>query len=213
MEKRSLSAQPQERIRLDGKPRIIYHEINMKGIKGRNKSAAAFLSFVFFTSSVSAQSLVELANKEQLRRENVKGKKSLVITNADLERSKLKPALSPSPAEIKAEEIKPETLQEGTQPEPATPQESPAELSKAQASLESLEEKWKRAEEYLELLTLKMNALWLEFYSMGSMTSKDSIQQQIFETNIKLEKARLDAEQAKKDYEQALAKKKQTEIR
>jgi aspartate oxidase len=53
------------------------------------------------------------------------------------------------------------------------------------------------------LLTLKMNALWQEFYSMDDMTPRDHIQRQISETYLKLQKAQIDAEQAKKEMEEA----------
>jgi hypothetical protein len=35
-----------------------------------------------------------------------------------------------------------------------------------------LEEAWKKAKEYVELLTLKMNALWQQFYGLSDVQNK-----------------------------------------
>ncbi len=53
----------------------------------------------------------------------------------------------------------------------------------------ALEDKWNRAQELVDLLTMKMNALWQQFYSLDDMTAKESIQLQIGETYEKLLKA------------------------
>lgn len=62
-------------------------------------------------------------------------------------------------------------------------------------------EKLKHAQEYVELLTLKMNALWQEFYSMDDMTSRDWIQQQISKTYEKLLKAQEDEAKVRTQFE------------
>jgi vacuolar-type H+-ATPase subunit D/Vma8 len=55
-----------------------------------------------------------------------------------------------------------------------------------------------RARELVDLLTMKMNALWQQFYNMDNMETRDKVQLEISETYNKLldaEAARLRAEE------------------
>lgn len=59
------------------------------------KRVIAVLSLPLFLSSfLLSQSVVELAKKEKERREKLKGKKTIVVTNYDLKKVKKKPAVS-----------------------------------------------------------------------------------------------------------------------
>jgi len=66
---------------------------------------------------------------------------------------------------------------------------------------DSLEEAWKKAREYVDLLTLKLNALWAEFYGQTDMKSKDYIQMQISETYEKLTRAQEEEASLRQEYE------------
>jgi hypothetical protein len=191
------------------------------------KIISIFISFSFCGLTLvlaQEENLVELAKKERERRESLKGKKVKVITNKDLENLTKTPALTlppqPQPAEPQGlteatsagtapsvvHRVTVENLPEQMQPETGTRLSSPP--SGSDASTASLEEAWKKAQEYVELLTLKMNQLWAEFYSQTGMKSRDSIQQQISETYDKLLKAQEEEARLRKEYEDQINRKK-----
>jgi hypothetical protein len=173
--------------------------------------ALAILTLIL-SSLLFPQTLAEIAQKERERRAGLKGKKAVVITNADLAKLRKKPALeTPAgpPAQAAEETSSPETAP----PAPAEPQEKPAaETPAAQEpvanDLKSLQERLNKAQEYVELLTLKMGALWQQFYSQEDLTTKDAVQQSIAETYIKLEKAQEEEIQARRDLEAFLGQQK-----
>jgi len=68
-----------------------------------------------------------------------------------------------------------------------------------------LEDVWNKAQEMVELLTMKMNGLWQEFYSLDDMTAREKIQLQISETYEKLLKAQTDETKARKDLDDFIA--------
>jgi len=172
------------------------------------------------------QNLAELARKEKERREALKSKQAKVITNKDLENLQKTPALI-----IKGQEA---TTSEGTPPAgsaqtPSSPSvvhrvtvenppasqstySSPAGVAGQSSSVDtmssSLETSWKKAQEYVELLTLKMNALWQQFYNTPEMSTRDNIQQQISETYEKLIKAQEEETRLRAEYEKQLNQKK-----
>ncbi len=195
------------------------------------KLASLTLGLCFLaTSSIFAQekSLAELAKKERERRESLKDQKVKVITNKDLEKLTKKEAFTLPPGN-------PELSQPGTavaaegqfelqtgQPSvvhrvnviPA--QEQPRGSAEMPASggenrdreVAPLEEAWKKAQEYVELLTLKLNALWAEFYGLSDMKTKDYIQMQISETYEKLLKAQEEEARLRQQYESQVNRKK-----
>ena len=63
------------------------------------------------------------------------------------------------------------------------------------------ESRWQKAKEYADLLELKLNALWQEFYSMDDMTSRDKIQQEISATFEKYTQARQEEARTLADFE------------
>lgn len=172
--------------------------------KGLVSSFVLFLCVCF----LSSQSLVEVAKKEKERRAKLKGKKSIVVTNEVLEKKKRESSLSIRPLDPLLSEVS--TVSEIPERRPLDHIPPQALSDKEQTSffdLESLEAIWNEAQEQVALLTLQLNALWHKYYNMNDMTPRDLIQQQISETYLRLQKARQDAEQAKKDLEEARLKK------
>jgi len=194
------------------------------------KLLTIFLSLTFFGLTMllaQDQELVELAKKEKARRESLKGQKTKVITNKDLENLTKTPALTLSGqtqftvseqqvSQVQSTESTPSVVHRVTV-------ENPAEISRTQAATQesgqpseegvdtrgtSIEAAWKRAKEYVELLTLKMNSLWQEFYSLSDMKSRDYIQMQISETYEKLLKAQEEETQLRMEYEKQINQKK-----
>ena len=89
---------------------------------------------------------------------------------------------------------------------PAEPAEqSPQELdAKQNELLEAASEK----QEMVDLLALKMNALYQEFYGLDNQKSKELLQLQISDTYDKLLKAEADAAKARKEVEAFIADRK-----
>jgi hypothetical protein len=183
-------------------------------------SAKRALVLAFLISTVSSllfpQTLAEIAQKERARRAALKGKKATVVTNADLAKLKKKPALEtpPAPAAPVTEEVvSPEPLPSP----PAEPLEQPAPaLSPAQTpappDLKALQDRWDKAKEYVELLTLKMSALWQQFYGSQDTAVKEALQQSIAETFIKLENAQQEETRARQELEKFLGQKKEEPV-
>lgn len=168
----------------------------------------AFL-FLFGVSFFYSQSLVELARKEKERRAKLRGEKVIVITNAELVKLKKKPAVSVTQIETPEGESLEVEMPLITPPAEAeqSPQSEDTEAEVLQG-LDELESKWNKTKEYVELLTLKMNALWLEFYSLDDMAPRDNIQREISETYLKLQKAEQDEEKVRIELEQIRRKRK-----
>jgi hypothetical protein len=169
------------------------------------KISVTFVLFLLGVSFLGAQSLAEMSRKEKERRAALKGKQT-VVTNDDLGKVKKKAAMTESvpgeaePAQGAPEERSPAAggrTPEKTPPadqapaEPAPEAGNEASLSDQELSRQraALEDKWNRALELVDLLTMKMNALWQQFYSLDDMTAKESIQVQIGQTYEKLLKA------------------------
>jgi hypothetical protein len=177
------------------------------------KTCSLFLLFVFSGSLVFSQTLAEIAQKERERRASLKGKKAVVVTNADLARMKKKPALEVPPPEVPPETAEPEAAESAppTVPQAAVPPPAAAPLpeSAAQATLQDLQARWEKAKEYVELLTLKMTALWQQFYALDNLTTRDALQLSISETFVKLEKAQEEEAKALQELEKFLGRQKQ----
>jgi len=188
------------------------------------KSLAIVVLPLFLASLLFSQSVTELAHKEKERRAAMKGKTGAVITNADLAKTKKKPAVEVAEPDKPAAESQAsgETAPPASQPaageKPAEPKpaDKPAPADETalaekdfKARLNELATKAKDAQELVELLTLKMNSLWQEFYNLGDVKSREFTQFQISETYEKLTKAEADALKAKKDMDDFLATAKQ----
>lgn len=179
------------------------------------------ISFFLASILVFPQTLVEIAKKERERRESLKGKKGMVVTNAELAKLKKKPALEIPLAAVESEtggsrpqEPPPEPLPETASQagEPVLPGPSGEAAGKGPASglplnetsLKTLQERWEKAREYVELLTLKMGALWQEFSNAENPGARESIQLAIAETFLKLQNAQEEEEKARQELEKFL---------
>jgi hypothetical protein len=157
--------------------------------------AFSFL-ITLLVSFLYPQTLAEIAKKERERRAKLKGRTSVVVTNADLAKMKKKPALETPPAPPEPATESAEAPETSATPPPTTtePQEpsttlAPSPESGAPADLKALQQRWEKAKEYVELLTLKMSALWQQFYGLVDAGAKEAVQQAIGETFIKLQDA------------------------
>lgn len=175
-------------------------------------------------SSLLSQDLNAAAKKEKARRAAIR-QKVTVVTNAELGSVKKKPSVEvenpDQPAETEAvpadqtepsyqanqagdnaDRAEPATAGENVPmviPEVNTSPKATATPMQAQGSQKSaMESNWLKAKEYADLLELKMNGLWQDFYNMDDMTPKDQIQQQIADTFEKYQQAR-DAEAKAKE--------------
>ena len=198
----------------------------------KTKWLAAFFLPLLLVSFLQSQNLAELAKKEKARRAALKGKTATVITTADVAKVKKRPAVESTNQEKAVEETAEAAqgaeiqgqAQEGVTP-PATAEQGqateaqavkPAEAPPAEAPpLPENDYRARQAElakavkekfELVDLLTLKMNALYQEFYNLESLKSRELLQAQISDTYDKLLKAEIDANQAAKDLEDFVAK-------
>jgi hypothetical protein len=180
------------------------------------------LVFFLLVSVLSAQSLTDLAKKERARRAAIKGKPAVVITNADLAKLKKKPAVEVSEPERPAVEgqaageTSPPATQEEAVPAQAAVGQKPVEQTLAadqptlsekdfKARLSELTTKAQQAQEMIDLLTLKMNSLWQEYYNLTDVKAREFTQFQISETYDKLTKAEADAVRATRELDDFLA--------
>lgn len=171
------------------------------------KKSLALIALLAFAVSLQAQSVADIARREKARRESLKGVKVKLVTNADLGVIDKTPAVvaspdpsagpnagaanqgqSPTPAvgylDTPIRRMVPNVIANG----PSLIEETDG-ADQASGSGGNLEAKLKAAQERVELLTTRMNALWQEFYSLNTMTPRDVIQKQIDETYQKLLKA------------------------
>lgn len=105
------------------------------------------------------------------------------------------PAAAAPPAQAKPAETPPAAAAAETA---KTIQARTAELTKAAEDKQQL----------VDLLTLKMNALYQEFYSLDNMKSRELVQAQISDTYDKLLKAEVESKQAAKDLQDHLSQSK-----
>jgi hypothetical protein len=164
--------------------------------------AALGAGIVFAAATLlPGQTVVEAAKKEKERRESLGGVQGAVITNADLVRTKKKPAvIQPAGTEIPPGEnpARPYAVALPS-PRPAAVQPSP-DVKAEQAKLfekekSDIEGRLRTAQEYVSLLKLKMAALQQQFYNFSNTTSREQIQKEISETYQKIQAA--GAEEAK----------------
>jgi hypothetical protein len=188
--------------------------------------AVVFLPLLV-VSFLHAQSLADLAKKEKERRAALKGRSATVITTADLAKVKKRPAVQTTTQEEVAEETAAEAgaaegkAQEGaaqaeggqeaaaapakpieTLPDLQNPAPSPKDV---QAKIDELTKAANEKAELVDLLNLKMNTLYQEFYNLESAKSRETLQLQISDTYDKMLKAQLEATKAAKDLEDYVA--------
>jgi hypothetical protein len=193
--------------------------------------AVVFLPLLL-VSFLHAQSVVELAKKEKERRAALKGKPVTVITAADIAKVKKRPAVETISPDETGEEAAGEAggaetqaqTQEGAAPpagaqgdaaaeaQPQNPVETlpdlqnPAPSAKeVQAKLAELTKAAQDKQDLTDLLTLKLNSLYQEFYTLDNLKSRELLQAQISDTYDKLLQAQLDATNAAKELENYMA--------
>jgi hypothetical protein len=154
------------------------------------------------SSFAAAQSVAEAAQKEKERRESLKGKPVVVVTMADLSKTQKKPALLIPPAAESTTAPVPAAAAPKEGEGPAGQEKSTSELreearKKFEEKKAELENRVKTAADLVDLLNLKMNALWQQFYSYNTMNTKDQIQRSITETYQKYLAAKDDLAKAK----------------
>lgn len=171
------------------------------------------LILICLSSWVLPQSLVELSKKEKERRAKIAHKKTTVITNVDLIKKKINPALG----SLTNEKIVDATTDSVTNEESEVLESEESEEENTdqidETAVAKLEESWNKSEEYASLLALRIRALLQEFYSTDDLKLKEDIQRQMNEISQRLEIAKKDAEKAKGEYDlakAALEKKKQS---
>ena len=184
----------------------------------KKKVLASLFLPLLLASFLQSQSLADLAKKEKVRRAALKGKGTAVVTDADLAKVKRRPAVESTGQEQMAQAGQPDVkAQQGTTPpaagqpavavaeklaEETPPGETPAMSEKEfRAKQAELGEASKQKQEMIDLLTLKLNSLYQEFYGLDNMKSREIIQIQISDTYDKLLKAEAEANKAKKDLE------------
>ncbi len=164
-----------------------------------------------FALSLQAQSLVEVSRREKARRESLKGRMPVVVTNKDLDAERRAPAVSTPVSPEAAEGVLP-SVSRGPQAPAGGPDRAPAaptgnrritprvapsgpslvgdDGSPGGVSAGDLESRLRAAREAVELLTTKMNALRQKFYRNDDMTPRELIERQIAETFDQIEQAR-----------------------
>lgn len=185
------------------------------------KRILTVLAVIGLAASLGAQSVVELAKREKVRRESLKGRSPAIVRNHDLLQVKKvqgvvvanPDALSGEPDEVIGEDVAAEQAS-AEQPVPPSGSGAPsgrritprvaasgptlmgdnaaADKSTSGATLEA---QLKAADELVDLLTTKMNALRQQYESQDAMVPGYVIQEQIAETNQRLVKAQ--AQQAR----------------
>ncbi len=168
------------------------------------KKAMTFAAVCLFcVGLVDAQSLVELSKKEKVRRAKLKGKKCIVLTAKKIKKNRMGSLIisrGSSSSGIEKAGADTAAEQEKSLPRkiiPTVRKNQEQQDKKESQGKAQIEDQWKKANEYVQLLTLKMNALWQDFYSMDDMKSRDEIQRQISDTFKKLQAAQQDEKKLK----------------
>jgi hypothetical protein len=207
--------------------------MNMMG----KKILSSALGLLLCTSLFCSQSLVDVAKKEKERRAKLKEKSSQVVTNENLKKDKQQPKViknedlnkdTKKPKVVTNEDLKkmkkqpsvsvPQDQEPGedtsdsedkpdTKPDPQEPMSSEKAKGSRSLDLDMLEQKYENAREAVELLTAKMNGLFMKYYGVADTTPKEMIQSEISRTYLQLQKAQDDVDKAKKELEEYTSKK------
>lgn len=186
------------------------------------KKLLLFVAVLGLSASLGAQSLADLAKREKARREGLKDRRAVVVTNADLMKVRKTAAVEVvDPDLLAAEAVEdgtlpadPETVSDeaegGTPPSgsgapsgrrvvPRTAPDGPLITGEVNRDKEggggTLDAQLKSAKDLVDLLTTRMNALRQQFESQDAMVPGSVVQQQLDETNQRLVKAQ--AQQAR----------------
>lgn len=198
------------------------------------KMTVGVLLCLFLAGLAGAQSVADLARKEKARRAALKGKAAVITNKDLAKVKRTPALVVEAPLEITAENIEAATAAEtpseagspaaeaGTAPEAgaqaaatappaaeATPPAAPAEggaLTEREYAerRDALAAAAARAQEYADLLQLRLGQLWAQYYNLDDMAPKDAVQIQISETYTKMEKAQAEARKAQAELENFL---------
>ncbi len=175
------------------------------------KRVIAAAVFLILAGGLYGQSLAELSRREKARRESLKGKQAKVVTNTDLAQVKKRPAILVVPSEP----VPPEGAAAADgQPSPGADVASDPDVMVptvidngpalagpaapvAPTSVKDLEAKLKAAEDLVGLLTDKMNMLITQASNINGLNPRETVMQQIDETNKRLAEARDEVENLK----------------
>lgn len=171
------------------------------------RKTIVFLSLPLICAAfLSSQDLVELAKKEKARRAKQQEKKTTVVTNKDLKRVQVRSSVS-SRASTASESETPVTTIRSAQAKlagEADPGNRAVRVTVAQNVDQaegfpeiSLEEKWRRADNRVGHLNLKLTQLGQQFYNAETRERKAQIQSQIDRTSRELVKVKMEAEKFK----------------
>lgn len=155
--------------------------------------------FAALIGSLYGQSVAELAKQEKARRDGLGPKRAKVVTNADLAAVRKTPAVTvtipESSEEANPSGVVPEGSADNSGAVAMTPQvikdgpglfQDNSNSATGPAAGADAASRLKAAEDLIDLLTTKINALMQQATNLDNMTPKDSIQKQIDETNQKL---------------------------
>jgi len=196
--------------------------MNSSGEQMGKKILCIVFMFLVCSSLLLSQSLVEVAKKEKERRAQIKGKSGKVVTNDDLKKVKKQPKIVtnedlkkgqrlPSvsvPSQLASKEDKSEKAEKPEIKVTPTNSDAPEQAKTDETKhLEGLQVKYEKAGKQVEMLTAKMNGLFMKYYSTNNTTPKEMIQSEISRTGLQLQKARDDEEKAKKELEDLKSKK------
>ena len=125
-------------------------------------------------ASAGAQSLADVARREDVRRKQVK-KPSRVLTNKDLRQSEAPPPLPATPPPAEAQPQKPEGVA------PAEPEVSDEEKRQKDEQMwrqrtTDAHQALERSQMYLDALQSKINALWADFTARDDPAQRGKIQ-------------------------------------
>ena len=181
------------------------------------KKALIFVAVIFLAAALGAQSVADLAKREKARRESLQGRHAVVVTNADLLRIQKVAAVQvtgsdaavpearagePATVSSDAESANPPSGSRAPSGRRIVPRVSPdgplitGDPDRDQIEGRgTLEAQLEAAQDLVDLLTTKMNALRQQYEFQGAMVPGYIIQQRVDETNQRLVKAQ--AQQAR----------------
>jgi type IV secretory pathway VirB10-like protein len=132
----------------------------------------ALILLLVFAASAGAQSLADVARREDARRKQVR-KPSRVLTNKDLKPSET-PSLPPPPADAKA----PAKTEAAAPAEPEVTDEEKRQKDEQawRQRMTDSRQALERSQMYLDALQSKVNALWADFTARDDPAQRGKIQ-------------------------------------
>jgi hypothetical protein len=171
------------------------------------KKAIVFISLPLICSVLMySQDLVELAKKEKERRAGYQGKRTIVVTNRDLKRVQTRSGVESRFTRAAESDIPVTTIRSAQAvPEEKAPQSDPVirvTVQQGTGQIDAppeirLEEKWRRANNRVGHLNLKLSQLGQLYYNAETTERRAQLKNQIDSTSRELEQAKREAEKLK----------------